>query len=274
VGRVRVPRLDRVPPFARRVAARVVADDVATHAAAMTYATFLAIPPLLLLALSVVGFVLAGDEEARRAVADAVVDTVPGLRSGFGDWLESVVTGRVTLGLLALPAVLWTATGVFARARHALARVFTGTDQGLLLGRLHGLVVQVPLGAGVVVLAGLNGLVSGLGHSGVLGAGAEALAYLALLLLDVAFLSLAYRLLTPGVRLAEHLPGAAVFAVAWAVLHRLSAAAVPTGLDARSALYGTLGVVFGLLAFLYATSWVFLVSAELSQVLRERRQRT
>jgi uncharacterized BrkB/YihY/UPF0761 family membrane protein len=40
-----------------------------------------------------------------------------------------------------------------------------------------------------------------------------------------------------------------------------------------SALYGALGAIFGLLAFLYAAVYLLLLSAELSEVLWERRTR-
>jgi uncharacterized BrkB/YihY/UPF0761 family membrane protein len=38
-----------------------------------------------------------------------------------------------------------------------------------------------------------------------------------------------------------------------------------------TALYGTIGGIFGLLAFLYATMWSLLIGAELSAVLVSRR---
>ena len=50
----------------RSPAARI--DDLATHAGALTYGSFLAIPPLLLFASSIVGFV--GDVPG-RPVSDA-----------------------------------------------------------------------------------------------------------------------------------------------------------------------------------------------------------
>jgi uncharacterized BrkB/YihY/UPF0761 family membrane protein len=39
-----------------------------------------------------------------------------------------------------------------------------------------------------------------------------------------------------------------------------------------TALYGTIGGIFGFLAFLYATMWSLLLAAELSAVLMSRRQ--
>jgi uncharacterized BrkB/YihY/UPF0761 family membrane protein len=37
-----------------------------------------------------------------------------------------------------------------------------------------------------------------------------------------------------------------------------------------TALYGAIGAIFGLLAFMYATMWIFLLGAELSRFSAER----
>ena len=103
-----------------------------------------------------------------------------------------------------------------------------------------------------------------------LGVAAATLILVMTAILGAAIWGTVYRLLTPspGPRLREHLPGALVFTVGFLVLERFGAAYV-TGVVTRStALYGTIGAIFGLLAFLYAVMWLFLLSAEISQLLR------
>ena len=80
-----------------------------------------------------------------------------------------------------------------------------------------------------------------------------------------------YRLLTPspGPRVREHLPGAAVFTVGFLVLERFGAAYVAVVVSRSTALYGTIGAIFGLLAFLYAAMWLFLLSAQVTELLRD-----
>jgi len=59
--------------------------------------------------------------------------------------------------------------------------------------------------------------------------------------------------------------------VGWLLLQGVGGLYVDRVVARGSALYGALGAVFGLLAFLYAAAYLLLLSAELSEVLWERR---
>jgi uncharacterized BrkB/YihY/UPF0761 family membrane protein len=61
-----------------------------------------------------------------------------------------------------------------------------------------------------------------------------------------------------------------VFAVGWLALQSLGSAHVTRVVQQTTAIYGTIGAVFGVLALLYITMWLFLISAEISQVFRDR----
>ena len=78
-----------------------------------------------------------------------------------------------------------------------------------------------------------------------------------------------YRVLTPGkgITLRNHVPGAAVFTVAWLALTALGGLIFAELIQQSTVLYGTIGGIFGFLAFLYATMWSLLIGAELSAVL-------
>ena len=52
-----------------------------------------------------------------------------------------------------------------------------------------------------------------------------------------------------------HLPGAIVFTVAWLALTAIGGIVFASVIQRSTALYGTIGAIFGLLAFLYATMW-------------------
>jgi uncharacterized BrkB/YihY/UPF0761 family membrane protein len=72
-------------------------------------------------------------------------------------------------------------------------------------------------------------------------------------------------LLTPGRPLPPraHWPGAVAFGISFVVVQRVAALLVPlVGQDV--ALYGALSATFGLLAYIYALAFAFLLSAELS----------
>jgi uncharacterized BrkB/YihY/UPF0761 family membrane protein len=59
-----------------------------------------------------------------------------------------------------------------------------------------------------------------------------------------------------------------VFAAGWLGLHLLGAAYVSQVVTRSTALYGTVGALFGLFAFIYLTMWLLLLGAEISQAYR------
>jgi membrane protein len=256
----------------RAIAVRYEGDDLPTHAGALTYGAILSLPPLLLLAASVLGFTL-GDPVKQGQVIKSLVDLIPGLDAVATSWVDSLVDGRVALGLIGTIGVLWAASGFVARLRHALGVVFGTSRSGLISGRFRGMVVSIPMFAGLLVVLALPGTVSGLVGSGAASFLVEVLAYLAVLVGGVAFFLVVFRFLTPRCPLSwrDHLPGAVMATVGWLLLQRVGALYVGGVVARSSALYGALGAVFGLLAFLYAAVYLLLLSAELSEVRWERR---
>jgi membrane protein len=260
-----------IAPLAE-VAARPRIDDLATHAGALTYGSFLAIPPLLLFASSVVGFVFAGRPQAAQNAVNELVSLVPGLSSVVTAQVQAAVQGRVTLGVIGLLGLLWTASGFASRLRHALGVVFRTQWVGLLTGRIRGTVIGLLMVVAFVALAMFTAIEAKLetDHRATLAAvfqfGAFAVGGFVLFLVT-------YRLLTPGkgITLRDHVPGAAAFTVAWLVLTALGGLVFAELIQKSTVLYGTIGGIFGFLAFLYATMWSLLIGAELSAVLMSRR---
>ena len=258
---------------AAEVAARPRIDDLATHAGALTYGSFLAIPPLLLFASSIVGFVLAGHPQTAQNAVHELVSLVPGLGSVVTAQVQAAVDGRVTLGVIGILGLLWSASGFASRLRHALGVIFRTEWAGLLTGRLRGTVIGFLMVAAFVALAIFTGLEAWLEstHRATIASlfqfGAFAIGGFVLFLVT-------YRLLTPGkgISLRDHVPGAATFTVAWLALTAVGGLVFARLIENSTVLYGTIGAIFGLLAFLYATMWSLLIGAELSAVLRSRRR--
>jgi membrane protein len=261
-----------IAPLAE-VAARPRIDDLATHAGALTYGSFLAILPLLLFASSVVGFVFAGRPQAAQNAVNELVSLVPGLSSVVTAQVQAAVEGRVTLGVVGLIGLLWTASGFASRLRHALGVIFRTQWVGLLTGRIRGTVIGLLMVAAFVALAAFTAIEAELqaGHR----------ALFVTLFQSVAFavggfvlFLFTYRLLTPGkgITLRDHLPGAVAFTIAWLALTAIGGLVFAELIQKSTVLYGTIGGIFGFLAFLYATTWSLLVGAELSAVLMSRRE--
>ena len=253
------------------LARRTAIDDLGTHSGALTYGAILSIPPLLVFSMSILGFLLAGSPSAQKAVIDAITSLVPKDLSGSAtevmqSQMSAAISGKLSFGIVGLIGLLWSASGLAARFRHALGLIFgtarTGLWTGRLVGSLMGLLVVVSL-IGVAVLSGIQAWVDGPWANGFLAhLGGE----LVILFGQFAFVLLMYRILTPGEGpgIREHLLGTAVFVIGFAGLVALGGIYFSSVVSKSSALYGALGSLFGAIAFLYSTAWLLLLGAEVS----------
>ena len=134
----RFPRFGRVIVMpVRAIAARYQHDDLPTHAGALTYGACLSLPPLLLLAVSVIGFAIS-DPRKQEQVIDSFVDLIPGLDAVAASLVDSVVSGRVALGLDRDPGRAVGSVGIrrsaAARARRRVQNPLERADQRAVSG--------------------------------------------------------------------------------------------------------------------------------------------
>lgn len=260
----------RVLRLVRAARERFRADDLGTQASAWAYTAYLSLFPLMLLALSVAGYVLAGrtEEELRD-----LLESLPGIGPLLERYLEGIVVAREGLGLIALGGVVWAATGLAGRTTAALARIFRTPDPGLVRRRLRALVSMLALGTLILAALILSSLVAGVELPGPLGLLGRVASLLGVAALELLFFLLSYRLLTPdqGLPIRDHLPGAIAMTVGWNALKLVGGLLVTRVVIRVSALYGTIGAVFGILVFLRVAAVMYLGAAELSALLREER---
>jgi membrane protein len=129
------------------------------YAAAITYFSFLALFPLILLAVSVTGFVLHSDQHLQQQLFAHVTENVPG---AFGKTLKrslhTAIDNRSGVGIVGLVGVLLTGLGWIGNLRSAIHGVW-GTpppQQNFLKARLANLLVLAGLGIGVLLSVGLT----------------------------------------------------------------------------------------------------------------------
>jgi membrane protein len=211
-------------------------------AAAVTLSAFLSIFPLLLVAVAVVGFLsidsnLPGEIIGRLGLtgsaATAVLDAVAvAQRSRRG------ALGFGTIGLL------WSGLGMVAAVQYAFDNVWQVKGRGLK-DKLGGLLWLAGSVAILLVSFGITGVLNIVPW----------LAPLALLLgVAVNFalwLWTLKALLNVAVPWRQLLPGAVVGAVGLEILKVLGSVYVPRAISASSALYGSIGIVFAILAWLF-----------------------
>jgi YihY family inner membrane protein len=258
------------PRIALSVHRRFGEDGAGFLAATITYHAFLSLFPLLLLALSVIGFTLAGDPGRQAEWTGRLARTVPGLGGLLGDNLRSVVANRAGIGIVGLAGLAWTGRGLVKAGEHAVGRVLRRTaSMPFLVGELWALGATVFLGtialASVVLAAAAAGA---LGRNGALGVAGAAVAYA----LDAILFASAYRVLGHRRGFRGLWPGAAVAALGWTALRLVGSWYAARTVAGAEAVYGSFAAVVGVLVLVHLGARLFLYGAELNAVLVERRR--
>ena len=242
-------------------------DDGANREAALiAWWGFFSLFPLLLLFTSVLGFVLAGDPEAQRAVRDSALQNFPVLGPTIAD---GRLSGSVTAVIIGGVGAVVSGVAVTVAAQDAFNKVYAVPKRvrpNPVKARLRGLVLLVVLGTLQLLAAGVTAVVSSLG-----GVGANVLGVGVALLVNLVLFSAIFRLLTDRSVPTAHLrPGILTAAVLWTVVLRVGGAYTEHVVQDAGQTYGTFAAVIGLLTWLYVGARVVVYSAEVNSVITAR----
>ena len=247
------------------------ADDRAGYlAAAITYYAFFSLFPLLLVFVSVLGFVLHGHETLRQDLVRSALARFPVV----GQDLKVQSLQGSAFGLaFGIAGAGWGAFRVFLATEHAMNQLWgipRARRPGFVQARLRALVLVFALGVGVVLSAALGGMSAvGAGYAlgWKLGAGALTIA------LDFGLFWVAFKLLTAEEIAWRSLRGGALAAaLASTGLQLLGGYYVGHVLEGASGTYGTFALVIGLLSWIYLAVHVTLLAAEGNVVASRRRE--
>jgi YihY family inner membrane protein len=266
-------RNSRVVGTARSVTDRYAEDAGGYLAGAIAYFGFLSLFPLLLVAMSVVGFVLAGDPALADEVSAEVAGSFPGLEALIGDNLRAFERARAATGVIGLAGLVWTGTGVAGACRNALLRIFR--EDRLTSGiTLRLWLLGVTLGVGLMALGATAASAVAAGWSAP-GPGAVIVRIVGALLgfaLDLLLFLVSYRvLLRRRPAWGDLVPGAAFGAIGWSALKLAGTWYATTTVERSETVYGTFAATVGVLVLLYLAGRVFVYGAELNAVLLEER---
>jgi YihY family inner membrane protein len=241
-------------------------DDQAGYLAALiTYYGFLSLFPLLLLGVTILGFLLDGNPDLQDKILNSALRELPVLGDDLRNnvhTLHGSVSALVTGILIALYGVLGGSTA----AQAALDRVwgvprFRRPDP--LTARLRGVLLLVVLGVGLIATT----VVSELPSTGILAIGTVIVA----IAVNTGIILAAYGLLTTrSVGVKDIWVGAVTAAIAWQILQAVGGYYVRSQLRGASQVYGVFGIVFGLMAWIYLGAVIFLICAEINSVLADR----
>jgi membrane protein len=259
----RVPFL-RVPVAVQKRYGELQGNNLA---ASVTLQAFLSLFPLLLVATAAIGFVAGGGTD----VAGRVIENL-GLTGDAAAAVEDAVSAaegsRRAASVVGLVGLLWSGLGLISALQYAYDRVWQVEPRGLkdkavgLLWLAGAAVLFVGSAAATTVLQWLPGILSPLGILVAFG--------ISLLLWIWSAKVLPNRHAT----LRMVLPGAILGAVGLEVLKAVGAFYVQRLVSSSSQLYGSIGIVFAILAWLLLFSRLIIYSATLNVVLHERRHGT
>ncbi|NKQ54638.1 inner membrane protein YhjD [Amycolatopsis sp. K13G38] len=260
----------------RRLAATLVRyrqRDGDHYAAAITFFTLLSMVPLLMIAVSVAGFVLAEDQELVAQLEKALGAALPAPAADqVGHIVGLVVDERGRLGIVALAVSVYSGWSWISNLRDAVSAVRAQPREQRSLLRTILADVATLLGIGLALtvsfaLASMTGTVgawllslTGLGGT----AGAHVVLVLGSLVLSLAanWLVIAWclaKLPRQRLRVSAHLRPAAVAAVGLGALQQ--AGGLYLRLLGKSPAVATLGALVGLLLFVYlVVRWLLLVT--------------
>jgi YihY family inner membrane protein len=268
-------RMDRYQQRNRALAVpfavvRKFGDDQAGNLAALlAYYGFFSLFPLLLVLVTLLGFVLAGRSELQSRILHSALAQFPVIGDQIGRDIGSIKGNGLALAIGIL-GTLWAGLGITQQAQNAM-NVVWGVPRkywpSFWIRLARGLGILAVLGLAAVAATVLSGLgtVSGLGVVG------RALPFIGTVVLNLFLFLFAFKVLTtPSPSWRVLLPGTVVAGLGWSVLQVVGGYIVTHQLKAASQVYGALALVIGLLSWLYLGGQLFLYAAELNVVLSKR----
>jgi YihY family inner membrane protein len=245
-------------------------DQAGNLAALIAYYGFFSVFPLMLVFVSVLGIVLAGDPDLQQRIIDSALAQFPIVGPTISDEINAI-SGSVVALTVGIVTALWAGLGVVQAGQQAMNRVWDVPRKdwpNFFTSRLRSLVMLVLLGATTLASTFLSGLATVGGGAG----GLDRLWQISLsLLLNIVVFLLVYRVLTRlDLRWREVLPGALVAAALWTALQSLGGLYVSHTVTGASNVYGTFAIVIGLLVWISLGAQLTLYCAEIN-VVRVRR---
>jgi YihY family inner membrane protein len=267
-------RLDRLQKRKRWLAVIVAtlkkfSEEHSSNLAAMiAFWAFFSIVPLLLVLVTILGWVLP--ESSKASVLGHVADLFPLLDAKS----VTALSGTAWALIVGVLTALWSGLGVVRTLQYALESVWDlpARDQPGFLARLgRSLGVLATVGVGLLAATLLSGFVTSTANGVNLGTAGRVGGYLVTAVLDVGLVVATFRILTVGdISMRDLLPGALLAGVAFLVLQAASAVIISSHLRNAQSTYGHFATVITILWWFYLQSLITLIAAQLNVVLRDR----
>ncbi len=261
----RAPRLG----FAVAVFKKFEDDHAGRLGALIAYYGFFSLFPLLLVFVTVLGFVLQGDPSAQESVVHSALGQFPIIGTQLQSNVHSMKGSFVSLAIGTVGSLL-AGLGVAGATQNAFNEIWKVPAKqrlGFIGWRLRGLGMLGALGVLVIVSTIAAGYVT----SQTAGPEAVVVGVLIALTANLALFFAVFRLMTSEtVPTADLIPGVILAAVLWQILQHVGGLYVEHVVRHAKETSGMFALVLGLLTWLYLGAQVVLVAAEVN-VVRARR---
>jgi YihY family inner membrane protein len=238
-------------------------DQAGQLAALVAYYGFVSLFPLLLVLVTVLGFVLQGDPSEQHRIVNGALGQFPIIRDQLK--LESLTGSSVGL-VIGVVGSLLAGMGITGATQNAFNRIWSVPFKhrpNFLHSRLRGLGMLAILGTLSIVSTTAAGFVGSSSHAALDVAAGILVAFI----FNVALFMTAFKLLTAvDVTWRQLLPGVIVAAIFWQLLQHLGGFYVDHELKRTGPLYGIFALVLGLLAWLYLGAQLTIFAAEINVV--------
>jgi YihY family inner membrane protein len=243
-------------------------DQGGSLAALVAYYAFFSLFPLLLVFVTILGFVLQGDPSAQKSVESSVLAQLPIIGSQIH---ARALHGRVIALVIGLVTSLLAGLGVTQAAQNAFNHIWAVPFKdrpNFLQSRLRGLGLLVALGVLFIAATLASGLVAGgLGGGPLVGVAGIVLS----LLLNFGLFFAAFRLMTSGDIPSRDLrTGVITAGILWEILQLVGGYYIHRVLNKSTSTYGTFGLVIALLVWLHLGAQLTLYSAEVNVVVKRK----
>lgn len=244
-------------------------DQAGQLAALIAYYGFVSLFPLLLVFVTVLGFVLQGNQSAQDSVLHSTLSQFPVIGQQLQTNVHSLKGSGLSLAIGLIGSLL-AGLGITGATQNAFNQVWYVPHKhrpDFLKTRLRGVALLVLLGVLVIVSTVVAGFVTAGGQS----IGAIVLGVLIAFIVNVMLFFAAFRLLTVReVVTRDLIPGVLVAAVLWQILQHVGGYYVDHVVRHAQATSGLFAFVLGLLAWLYLGAQVTLLAAEINVVRAKR----
>ncbi len=249
-------------------------DDQGNYLAALiTYYAFLATIPLLLLASSILGFVLSGHPDLRKTILDSALAQFPVIGDQLGS--PAGLQGSGTTVVIGVLGSLYGALGVAQATQNAM-NVCWGVPRNRrpnpFAARGRSLILLVTAGLGLLGTTFLTTLGSRIDalHTEI-GPGLQLLRSLGVVAVNAGVFILLFRLATTHRHsLKRSVPGAVFAAVSWQLLQLVIPTYVDHVIKNATSINSVFAVLLGLIAWIYLGALLVVFGVEMNVVKAHR----